>query len=346
MSEVVEISFLLTEEAIEQHLANIRAIGVAEVAVNKYRTPLKDLYLWLGEYKLVTAARLVEWRKDVEARGYADKTKWTYIGKVNTFLRANGYESICIPKPTRKDLTGQTFGYLTAIEPVGKDNRRNIIWRCKCKCGNEIDVVATLLVAMNTTSCGCLKGEQFKYINRHVDGTHLTQVLKDDTLSSRSASGYTGVYFRNGKWIARIMYKGKLYSLGSYSKVEDAARARARAKDIIMDDARALYEETDHLFQILPTRPPKPTKVPSLIIKSETEPKTKAKRTDNTSGHTGVFLRKGKWMASIAYKGIRYVLGYHEYIDDAIAIRKLAEQLVATENLEELKKIITRCHAC
>lgn len=346
MSEVTEISFLLTEEAIEEHLANIRSTGVAEAAINHYRTPLKDLYLWLGKSKLVTAVRLLEWRRDVEARGYADKTKWTYIGKVNTFLRANGYESICIPRPTRKDLTGQTFGYLTAIEPVGKNDRRNIIWRCKCKCGNEVDVVATLLITMNTTSCGCLKGEKFKYTNRYVDGTQLTQVLKDDVFSSRSASGYTGVYYHNGKWAARIVYKGKLYSLGSYSKVEDAAKARARAKDIIMDDAQVLYEETDHLFSIMPARPPKPTKIPTPIIKSDDKPKMRARRTDNTSGHTGVILSDGKWMANIAYKGTRYVLGYHENIEEAIAIRKLAERLVAAGDLDELKKITTRCHAC
>ncbi len=346
MSEVAEKSFLLTEEAIEEHLASIRATGVAEVAVNKYRTPLKDLYLWLGENKLLTATRLLEWRRDVESRGYADKTKWNYIGKVNTFLRANGYESICIPKPLKKDLTGQTFGYLTAIEPVGKNDRRNIIWRCKCKCGNEVDVVATLLITMNTTSCGCLKGDKFKYTNRYVDGTQLTQVLKDDVFSSRSASGYTGVYYHNGKWAARIMYKGKLYSLGSYSKVEDAAKARARAKDIIMDDARGLYEETDHLFRIVPKRPPKPAKVSKPIQKAENKPKVPAKRTDNKSGHTGVFLSDGKWMANIAYKGTRYVLGYHENIEDAIAVRKLAEQLVSAGDIEELKKITTRCHTC
>ena len=28
----------------------------------------------------------------------------------------------------------------------------DIIWRCKCKCGKEGDVVATLLITMNTTS--------------------------------------------------------------------------------------------------------------------------------------------------------------------------------------------------
>ena len=37
----------------------------------------------------------------------------------------------------RKDITGMKFGRLTAIEPVGKDNRRNILWKCRCDCGNE-----------------------------------------------------------------------------------------------------------------------------------------------------------------------------------------------------------------
>ena len=57
-----------------------------------------------------------------------------------------------------KDITGQVFGYLTAIEATGKRGRRGgIIWRCVCICGVYKDVLRSNLVNKSTTSCGCRK---------------------------------------------------------------------------------------------------------------------------------------------------------------------------------------------
>lgn len=55
---------------------------------------------------------------------------------------------------TLKDLTGQNFGRLTAIKYLG--GRK---WRCKCECGNVIDVFTNNLTRGNTKSCGCLNKE-------------------------------------------------------------------------------------------------------------------------------------------------------------------------------------------
>lgn len=56
-----------------------------------------------------------------------------------------------------KDITGQRFGKLTAIERTDKKRGSSYIWRCKCDCGNEIDVVLTNLTLGRTTSCGCTR---------------------------------------------------------------------------------------------------------------------------------------------------------------------------------------------
>ena len=61
------------------------------------------------------------------------------------------------------DLTGQVFGNLTVIGITDKrKNGYNVIWHCKCTCGNEIDVKGSDLKRGHTTSCGCIKstGEQ------------------------------------------------------------------------------------------------------------------------------------------------------------------------------------------
>ena len=38
-----------------------------------------------------------------------------------------------------KDLKGQKFGHLVAIKPVGKTKHGNLVWECKCDCGNQIN---------------------------------------------------------------------------------------------------------------------------------------------------------------------------------------------------------------
>ena len=58
-----------------------------------------------------------------------------------------------------KDLTGQTFGYLTVIERVYDPSYTRAHWRCKCKCGNETIVPTYRLNSGDTTSCGCKRYE-------------------------------------------------------------------------------------------------------------------------------------------------------------------------------------------
>lgn len=51
------------------------------------------------------------------------------------------------------DRTGQRFGRLTVIEEAGRDKHRNVIWKCRCDCGNESYVTTADL--KKTKSCGC-----------------------------------------------------------------------------------------------------------------------------------------------------------------------------------------------
>ena len=57
-----------------------------------------------------------------------------------------------------RDITGEKFGKLTAIKDVGKRSKSgNRIWRFKCDCGNEKDIIASQVTCGNTKSCGCSK---------------------------------------------------------------------------------------------------------------------------------------------------------------------------------------------
>lgn len=59
----------------------------------------------------------------------------------------------------RHDLTGKTFGRLTAIER-GSTVKGHSRWRCRCACGAERLVYSSSLLTGNTASCGCLRVER------------------------------------------------------------------------------------------------------------------------------------------------------------------------------------------
>jgi len=67
----------------------------------------------------------------------------------------------CLRSRSRKDLTGQQFGKLTAVRDVGKEKHGYRLWLCKCNCGNTKIVASGNLTSGHAKSCGCL-GAPFK----------------------------------------------------------------------------------------------------------------------------------------------------------------------------------------
>ena len=58
-----------------------------------------------------------------------------------------------------EDLTGRKFGRLTAVRSTEERRGRQVVWECKCSCGNTALVAANSLKSGDTKSCGCLKIE-------------------------------------------------------------------------------------------------------------------------------------------------------------------------------------------
>lgn len=60
--------------------------------------------------------------------------------------------------PRTKDRTGERFGKLVVVEKTAKrTSSGNVIWKCRCDCGNFTEVSSTNLVGGHTTSCGCMR---------------------------------------------------------------------------------------------------------------------------------------------------------------------------------------------
>jgi len=58
-----------------------------------------------------------------------------------------------------RDLTGQRFGRLVVLYDTGERRGGQVIWRCRCDCGNKVDVRSGNLTSGNSMSCGCYSRE-------------------------------------------------------------------------------------------------------------------------------------------------------------------------------------------
>lgn len=65
-----------------------------------------------------------------------------------------------------RDLTGQTFGYLTVLERAENQytvsGHSKVMWKCRCKCGTVKIIAAGELTSGGTKSCGCLNLEKIR----------------------------------------------------------------------------------------------------------------------------------------------------------------------------------------
>ena len=306
--------------------------GASENTVRRLKATVKMVYEFLPEDKLLTRERLLEWRADLNERGYAYQTIQNFVKWINIYLDYVGLSEIRFNRGKGKDISGMEFGYLTAIEPTDKRHRKDVVWLCRCRCGTMLEMPATRLILNNTLSCGCIQKEKIKRANKYFGGTSLEKSLKDPVTSTRSMSGYVGVTRKRDKWQAYITYKRQHISLGVYEKLEDAVKARARGKEAVMADAAELlkiYEEIHENDEALPNKATEPKRDFSYAQKVvNDQPTTAAKRLDNKSGYTGITFRKNKWESRICYNKRRYMLGRFDTLDEAISERTKAEEFL------------------
>lgn len=200
----------------------------------------------------------------------------------------------CVTKARMRsrDLTGQRFGRLIALEPTEKREKGRIVWRCICDCGNEAFAPVSQLVNGYKKSCGCLSRPPLK----DFIGRRFGRLLVD---------GYAGKRGMH-RWHCRcdcgretvvgqtLLQSGKTRSCGCLSV------------DRLMEN-RGLCEGTS---------------VRALeYYKINLSP-------SNTSGYNGVYQNKrtGRWVAQITFKGKTRYLGSFAKKDEAIRARRRAEE--------------------
>lgn len=83
----------------------------------------------------------------------------------------------------QKDVRGQRFGRLVAIEPTAERRNGCVVWHCKCDCGNDVYMSLGVLQGKTTKSCGCVRKENaatraLTGINGRRHGMHGTKVYR------------------------------------------------------------------------------------------------------------------------------------------------------------------------
>lgn len=56
-----------------------------------------------------------------------------------------------------RDLTGQRFGKLVALKPTDLRKNGQVIWECRCDCGNTVFKTTLELTRRSLPSCGCVQ---------------------------------------------------------------------------------------------------------------------------------------------------------------------------------------------
>mgnify|MGYP000969605747 CR=1 FL=1 len=138
-----------------------------------------------------------------------------------------------------KNLIGQRFERLIVMEDTGERQDSNVIWKCKCDCGNYTTARTFELINGSKKSCGCYRKDfnniaiaiQHNIEHELKENTELSQLTSK--LSKANTSGVKGVswYEKIKKYKADIQFKGKKIHLGYFDKLEDAAQARKEAEE-------------------------------------------------------------------------------------------------------------------
>ena len=89
-----------------------------------------------------------------------------------------------------KDISGQRFGRLVAIQPTMMRSCTYVVWECKCDCGNTVLVASNQLRNGNTKSCGCLRKDYItKELTKDLTGQRFGRLVALKPAEKRK-SGY------------------------------------------------------------------------------------------------------------------------------------------------------------
>jgi len=197
-----------------------------------------------------------------------------------------------------KDLTGRKFGKLTAMHRLDKKIGTSYAWLCLCECGNQTEVSANALLCGGTKSCGCSKAEALKRKAVDITGKRFGKLVAINPTAQRINNSVV--------WHCRC-------DCGNEIDLPYQRLSSGNTKS-----CGCLLTENENLAKYMHY-------IDGTCIENL---EFKGLRKNNTSGYTGVIAYRGKWKAQITFKNKRYNLGTYDNFEDAVAVRKEAEERI------------------
>lgn len=207
---------------------------------------------------------------------------------------------------TKEDFVGRKFGRLTVIRWMPREG-----WECICSCGNITVKITSHLKSGTVLSCGCYKKE--------------TQVNNCES-ATREFTSYNAMLMRtnNGSIDAADNPKLKLYIdkgrrvCDRWLEPRGAGYANFKA-DMGPRPEGTTLERKNNALGYTPEN--------CIWDTVGNQCYNRDKFSNNTSGKTGVYLRKesGKWRAKITVRGDTINLGDFFEFYDAVKAREEAE---------------------
>lgn len=211
------------------------------------------------------------------------------------------------------NITGQKFGRLLVIGINGRKHGE-ALWKCKCDCGNYVDVNGYALRNGITQSCGCL-----------VKDKNIQTSKKYNTydLSSKYGIGYTsnGHQFKFDKEdYEKIRQYCWIVDTYGYVMSRDCGRTIKLHRIVMNIDDPKIF--VDHIYH------DKLDNRKSQLRLVNCQKNSMNRLPTNSIGITGVTFdkRTKKWLSQITYKYKNIYLGRYDNVEEAINIRKLAEE--------------------
>lgn len=198
----------------------------------------------------------------------------------------------------RIPLEGKKIGNLTIIEYAGGGK-----YRCLCDCGNICIVLGKNIKSNHTTSCGCAKN----FID--LTGRTFGRLTVIKRAPNKKRGSQTRVIWH---CVCTCGNTIDVYSDCLVGGTTTSCGCAAKDKNI-------------------------PAAMRADFVKGTQISKIKSKPTkSNKTGVVGVNWDKsrGKWQASLRFRGKKYNLGRFEKFDDAVAARRKAEDKIFGEFLK------------
>lgn len=212
-----------------------------------------------------------------------------------TLQRGTVSDCGCVTKvrPGQKDLSGQRFGRLVALEPTRERSAKgSTVWRCRCDCGKEMLAEVTQLLHGAKRSCGCMRDLPLKDI-------------VGQRFGNLTVTGYYGKAAGMHRWACKCDC-GKTTIVGQTPLLSGKTRSCGCLR------AKTVMENMQFIGGTSVTR----------LEKN----RNRLSRT-NSSGYNGVYYnpRSEKWVAQITFKSRTYYLGSFDRLEDAVDMRRKAE---------------------